>query len=371
MRKRVLLLIAAVLATALAVLAGIQPANAAAGFYISNGRILDANGNDFVMRGVNHPHKWYTSQTSSWANIKATGANTIRVVLSTGALWQKSTTTEITQVINLCKDNKLVCVLEVHDTTGYGSSSGAVTLSQAADYWVSVKSALQGQERYAIVNLGNEPYNSATDTAWVTQTKNAITKLRNAGISNALMADGPGWGQDPNLLMRNNASSIFNSDPQRNVIFSVHMYGVYGSSSTVSSYLNWFADNRLPLVVGEFGSQHSGVTVAVDTILATAQSRGIGWLAWSWSGNGGSDAVLDMTNNFNPNSLTTWGNRVVNGTNGLRATGRQASIYGTGSGTAPNGYPYCVKGSASDPDGDGWGWENNASCVVRGSAADH
>jgi hypothetical protein len=38
--------------------------------------------------------------------------------------------------------------------------------------------------------------------------------------------------------------------------------------------------------------------------------------------------------------------------------------------TAPNGYPYCVNGSASDPDGDGWGWENNRSCVVRGSRAD-
>ncbi|WP_324607399.1 carbohydrate-binding domain-containing protein [Streptomyces sp. NRRL F-5193] len=33
-------------------------------------------------------------------------------------------------------------------------------------------------------------------------------------------------------------------------------------------------------------------------------------------------------------------------------------------------YPYCAHGSASDPDGDGWGWENNRSCVVRGSAAD-
>src|SRR5689334_4484164 len=39
-------------------------------------------------------------------------------------------------------------------------------------------------------------------------------------------------------------------------------------------------------------------------------------------------------------------------------------------GTASNGYPYCVIGSSSDPDGDGWGWENNATCVVRGSAAD-
>lgn len=31
---------------------------------------------------------------------------------------------------------------------------------------------------------------------------------------------------------------------------------------------------------------------------------------------------------------------------------------------APNGKPYCGSAS-SDPDGDGWGWENGASCVVR------
>ena len=37
---------------------------------------------------------------------------------------------------------------------------------------------------------------------------------------------------------------------------------------------------------------------------------------------------------------------------------------GTDSGTAPNGYPYCAS-AASDPDGDGWGWENEQSCVVR------
>jgi hypothetical protein len=37
--------------------------------------------------------------------------------------------------------------------------------------------------------------------------------------------------------------------------------------------------------------------------------------------------------------------------------------------TAPNGYPYCSSGLV-DPDGDGWGWERSASCVVRGSAAD-
>jgi hypothetical protein len=51
---------------------------------------------------------------------------------------------------------------------------------------------------------------------------------------------------------------------------------------------------------------------------------------------------------------------------GLQLSGGSAAF----ADSAPNGYPYCANGSASDPDGDGWGWENNHSCVVRGSSAD-
>ncbi|HEX8627381.1 MAG TPA: carbohydrate-binding domain-containing protein, partial [Catenuloplanes sp.] len=44
--------------------------------------------------------------------------------------------------------------------------------------------------------------------------------------------------------------------------------------------------------------------------------------------------------------------------------GGRVDTGGGSGGTAPNGFPYCVN-AASDPDGDGWGWENNRSCVVR------
>jgi mannan endo-1,4-beta-mannosidase len=364
MIKRIVLAGVVIFAMAVSMVASIVPAQAATGFHISNGRLLDANGNDFVMRGINHPYIWFTNQNSSFANIKAAGANTVRVVLNNTA-----STSTVSTAVTQCKNNKLVCVLEVHDTTGY-PKSGSITLSQAADYWLRVKSAFVGQEKYVIVNLGNEPYGSATDTGWISQTETAISKLRNGGVSNTLMADAPAWGQDSSNLMRNNAGAVFNSDSQKNVIFSVHMYSVYASASTVTNYINYFANNHLPLVVGEFGWALSGNPVAWSTVMSATQSRSIGWMAWSWSGNGGSDAPLDMTNNFNPNSLTGWGNSVINGGNGLKATSKQASIYANGAGTAANGYPYCVNGSSSDPDGDGWGWENNASCVVKGSPAD-
>ena len=39
-------------------------------------------------------------------------------------------------------------------------------------------------------------------------------------------------------------------------------------------------------------------------------------------------------------------------------------------GKASNGVAYCVSPKTADPDGDGYGWENNAACVVKGSDAD-
>src|SRR5436190_9811280 len=126
---------------------------AAVGFRISGRNLLDANGNNFVIRGISHPHAWFASQTSSFANIKAKNANAVRVVL-TGGRWGLNTASDVANVINLCKTNKLVCVLEDHDTTGYGDDAAAYTLAQAVDYWKSIQSVLTGQEAYIIINIG-------------------------------------------------------------------------------------------------------------------------------------------------------------------------------------------------------------------------
>ncbi|MGY4274262.1 cellulase family glycosylhydrolase [Streptomyces sp. M18.1] len=344
------------------------------GIHVSDGRVVEGNGNAFVMRGVNHAYTWYPEQTSSIADIAAKGANTVRVVLGSGGRWTKTNASQVSTLIEQCKANKVICVLEVHDTTGYGEDGAATSLDQAADYWISVKSALEGQEDYVVVNIGNEPFGNTNYTAWTDATKAAITKLRGAGIDHALMVDAPNWGQDWSGTMRSNAASVFASDPDRNTIFSIHMYGVYDTAAEVQDYLNAFVGNGLPIVVGEFGDQHSDGNPDEDAIMATAQSLGIGYIGWSWSGNGSGVEYLDMVNGFDPNSLTGWGDRFFNGSNGITATSKTATVYGGGDdgstgGTAPNGYPYCVNGSGSDPDGDGWGWENSRSCVVPGGLA--
>ena len=89
-------------------------AEAASGFYVSGTKLMDANGKAFYMRGVNIAHAWYPSYTQT--SIKAAanlGANTVRIVLSDGGQYSKTSYSEVSNIINWCKSNKVVCVLEV------------------------------------------------------------------------------------------------------------------------------------------------------------------------------------------------------------------------------------------------------------------
>jgi len=295
------------------------------GFYISGRKLLDGRGNNFIMRGINHGHNWYLDETSSFANIKAKGANTVRVVLSSGQSWPKDDATDVANVISLCKANKLVCVLEVHDTTGYGEDQTASTLTQAVTYWKEIKNVLIGQEAYVIINIGNEPYGNNSTSNWIADTENAIAELRSAGLHHTLMVDAPNWGQDWEYVMRDNAASVFNSDPDKNILFSVHMYEVFNTATKVQNYVASFVNANLPLVIGEFGDQTDYGNPDEDAIMSVAQANGIGYLGWVWSIGG----ALDMVNNFNPNQETAWGTRFIHGVDGIARTSCEASIYGS------------------------------------------
>ncbi|MFC4061610.1 glycoside hydrolase family 5 protein, partial [Planomonospora corallina] len=330
MKARLALLAALVTAMAAPAIAAAPAAHADTGIHVSGAKILEADGSNLVLRGTSHPHAWYTHQTSAFAGIKSLGANAVRVVLS-GGRWTANDTADVANVVSLCKRNKLICVLENHDTTGYGEQAGAYTLDAAVDYWTSVKSALDGQEDYVIINIGNEPIgNNATTPGWTEATTAAVKRMRAAGFDHALMVDAPNWGQDWRFTMRDNAKAVAAADPDKNTIFSIHMYGVFDTAAEVKSYMQAFQDAGLPLVVGEFGHNHSDGDPDENTIMAEAQARGLGYFGWSWSGNGGGVEYLDQVTGFDASALTSWGERLFNGVNGIRATAVEASIYDDG-----------------------------------------
>lgn len=348
-----------------------------AGFSVNNGTLLDANGNPFIMRGINHPHTWYTQNTSAFADIAQTGANTVRVVLSTGGQWTRNNGSDVTNVINLCKENKLICVLEVHDSTGYPEKIEAEHISNATSYWLSndIQTAITGQEDYVIINIANEPFgNGVSVNTYINDHITAIQALRNGGLTHTLMIDAANWGQDWQFFMRDNASTIFNADSAANTIFSVHMYEVFDTSAKVEDYLQTFANANLVLLIGEFGATHNGSNVDEDAILQFAEQFGMGYLGWSWSGNGSCCTDLDLVINFDPNNLSTWGNRLINGINGIASTSVLASVYGGTGNTVnaiinatPNNSPVTGAGSITLDAGNSAGTNLNYQWTVNTS----
>ena len=230
-------------------------AEAASGFYVSGTSIYDASGNKFVMRGVNIAHAWYTEKTeTSIKGAANNGANTVRVVLANGSKYTKTSAQEVKNIISWCKSNKLICILEVHDATG---SDSTYDLNKCVDYWKEMKSVLSGTEKYVIVNIANEWCGTWNGSAWADGYKSAIRSLRNAGITNMLMVDCAGWGQYPDSI-KDYGKSVFNADSQKNTVFSIHMYEYAGgNASTVRNNIDNALNIGVPVVIGEFGGQHT------------------------------------------------------------------------------------------------------------------
>src|SRR3954469_24898294 len=107
MKHRLALVLPVMLSLLISMLvAGQQPAGAAVGLHISGRNIVEANGSNFILRGTSHAHTWFPTQTSSIANIKAKGANVVRIVLSGGRWTPSNGPSDVANIISLCKAAK-------------------------------------------------------------------------------------------------------------------------------------------------------------------------------------------------------------------------------------------------------------------------
>lgn len=295
------------------------------GFKVNGSKLYDANGNEFVMRGINHAHAWYKGNESvAIPAIAKTGANTIRIALGDGETWGYDNINTVKNIISLCEQNKMVAVLDVHDTTGLDNYS---SLDNAVNYWIDIKDAIIGKENTVIINIANEWYGTWDGQAWTNGYKNAIKKLRNAGIKNTLMVDCAGWGQYPKSI-HEYGKDVFKSDPDKNTMFSIHMYEYAGGDSyTVKSNIDNVINQDLALCIGEFGLKHTNGEVDEDTIMNYSQEKSVGYIGWSWYGNGNPWKYLDISNDWSGSSLSEWGNILLNHNNGIKNTSKICSVF--------------------------------------------
>lgn len=296
----------------------------------SNGNLIDANGNNFIMKGMSVPLAWYIDPVNNSIDDvrNNTNSNCLRIVVTTGTAdnaWQTA--------VNNCIANKIVPMIELHDVTGNTDENELVRMGT---WWASKATFLKSPDvaKYVLINLANEwgTWQTATSNgaSWKNASINAIKKMRDAGIKTTIVIDAVGYGQDVDDAknIRAYAKEIQSADAgylgaSANLLFSIHMYCEWAKGGDNMDIINTIKGSGIPIIVGEFGYQHAnGGTNVCDideqAILNKCQSYGIGWLAWSQKGNGGGVEYLDLCTNWECSSLSGWGNTIVNGTNGTK-----------------------------------------------------
>lgn len=277
------------------------------------------------MRGVNYPHTWFKNDAGkAIVAIAATKANVVRIVLSNGQVYSRDGSASVSKLLALCRKYKLVAMLEVHDPTG---ATDVSSLTRAANFWISLSATLRGMEDRVIINVANEWLSAAENTAaWAAAYRSVLPRLRKAGLKHLIAVDAAGYGQDV-ASVTNYGRSIFQADPLRNTIFSIHMYEVDGKDlRTIRRSIDSCLSIGVPLVIGEFSDSQGGKPVDYKSLMSYCKSRSVGWIAWSWFGNGAATANMDLASGP-AGPLTKLGREIVDGPAGIKATSRTISTW--------------------------------------------
>jgi hypothetical protein len=312
--------------------------NTGTGLFVLNGKLYDSNGVQFVIQGLNRHDQPTTIQPYAAVNANANAIRTnfdLDYGVPTAAMYAADAATQAA--------NNDVSILSLgFDPTssiyyGGGTGNGYTATDQALQngvaWWVSNFSTFAPYQKHLIVNIANEwgVQLSAPYTDWINQYETAIIALRKAGYTCPLLIDADSAAANyPELIAA--SATLFNADPQKNIIFDVHLYnsnsGSYNAESAISG--DWFANlaalsasQGMVFVLGEFGpiSVPGAVSsVTPSQLVNAANSAGIGWMGWAWDESGDVYQIANTPGFFTGTTATastssqltsTWGQQVI------------------------------------------------------------
>lgn len=326
------------------------------GFHTDGVRLLDANGKEFLMRGYNYSYAWQKNLWgAAFSTAKKYNCNALRIQLSDGQkdLGGYCDANQVSSLIKSCKDNHFIGVFNVQDT---GGGNDANVLLHAADYWVGIKNAVIGQEKYCIVNIGNEWMGSPgrdCNGEWGDYQKNlwsdtyieAVRRIRSAGIKNTLMIDCNGYGQYADIIWKEGQRILdedkkYFKDGKPNIIFSIHFYekACYwdyekGVGSRVAHSIDKALSIGAPVCIGEYAYSRKSEEWKMDweTIQDYSKTMNIGYLGWSFTGNGDAESQgLDMFNSDGSQMYKNGECIILHPNDGIQATSVICSVYDDG-----------------------------------------
>lgn len=326
------------------------------GFHTDGVRLLDANGKEFLMRGYNYSYAWQKNWWgAAFSTAKKYNCNALRIQLSDGqkSLGGYCDANQVSSLIKSCKDNHFIGVFNVQDTGGGNDKN---VLLHAADYWVGIKNAVIGQEKYCIVNIGNEwmgspgrdcngKWGDYQENLWSDTYIEAVHRIRSAGIKNTLMIDCNGYGQYADIIWKEGQRILdedkkYFEDGKPNIIFSIHFYekACYwdyekGVGSRVAHSIDKALSIGAPVCIGEYAYSRKSEEWKMDweTIQDYSKTMNIGYLGWSFTGNGDAESQgLDMFNSDGSQMYKNGECIILHPNDGIQATSVICSVYDDG-----------------------------------------
>jgi mannan endo-1,4-beta-mannosidase len=270
--------------------------NLGTGFFVLGGKLYDANGVEFRIRGIDKLH-WDNASlglAGSHANAIRWNIDFTRSASSNVALLQGGAGKTAGTIYNH------MAVMPGAWSAPAGTltcSNDATILQSAVSVWIA-QAATWGQiERYAILNIANE-WGPSNSTIWRDSYQTAISQMRQAGIHATLSITSGGCGQDNADLVKY-AQAVFDSDPEKNVIFDRHVYGGDADATALNADADALAALGLPIIFGEFGPGRdigpSPTNLTPPEVIQSAEQHGFGWMAWAWDDNNLPNAQADNT----------------------------------------------------------------------------
>ena len=224
--------------------------NTGDGFFVLGGKLYDANGKEFRIRGSNRCHYDSTSQPA----LGSAGPNAVRTFVETnyGQTW--AGLANIIQTQNVAV-KEVPIITAPNNTAGTGTSGNTdpnLLADVVANSWVAPKATWTAFNKYALFNIANE-WGPANSTVWRDAYIAAISQMRAAAYLGPLVIDSGGFGQDE-ADFATYAGAVFDSDPQKNIVFSYHAYG--GTNDESASITGVKKGNPTVVSIGGTGACH-------------------------------------------------------------------------------------------------------------------
>jgi malectin (di-glucose binding ER protein)/cellulase (glycosyl hydrolase family 5) len=278
-----------------------SPASAAP-MHVSGHQLFDACGQPFVVRGVEQILGRELPPGNDWLGlleqISATGANAVRILPGVNTL----TVGDVDQALTLIGQKGMIAFIDPLNSS---------------DNWLArsdVKAMLKKHESYLIIDAYGEPQYDDRDR-WRSEAAQALEDIRDLGYKVPLTVTANQFGRDlPSLFAY--GDEILSADPLGNTFLGWQAYwgqsgyyqDTYGMS--LSEAVDAVVDSGLPIQMGlDHITDLPSQAADFQTLMAAAQSNGIGWLWWDWYNPYGSEN--NLSNDGTVNDLTPTGKAVV------------------------------------------------------------